>query len=297
LCKRSIAEEIRRWTFPRSAVVSEAMRFALVAAAALVFAAGVWADGGPSPPAVQGWDGVVAPDGKSRYVALPARRGTVVARVSTRGGRVLQWGWLGGGWGIPQVTWDGATGGVSRDGRTLVLATSEFSGGLRVTSRFPVLNTKTLRLRKTVRLNGDYAFDALSPDGRMLYLIHHVSQLDLTRYTVVAYDLGFDRLVRRVVDDRRRDEWSMSGLPLARATTSDGGWAYTLYQGSGRKKPFVHALDTRHAKAVCIDIPWRGRQDALWKIRLALRPNRLLLRKGGKTVLVVDTRTYRVSRG
>jgi hypothetical protein len=265
-------------------------------AAAASFASAVKADGGPSPPAVQGWDGVVAPDGKSRYVALPARRGTVVAKVSRRGGRVLRWGWIGGGWGIPQVTWDGATGGVSRDGRTLVLAPGEFSGGLRVTSRFPVLDVKTLRLRKTVRLSGDYAFDALSPDGRMLYLIHHVSQLDLTRYTVVAYDLAFDRLVRRVVDDRRRDEWSMSGSPLTRATTRDGGWVYTLYLPGGRKEPFVHALDTRRMKAVCIDIPWRGFFEDLWKVRLALRSGRLLVRKGGKTVFVVDTKTYRVSR-
>jgi hypothetical protein len=272
------------------------MRFVAVAAVALALAGAVWADGGPSPPAVQGLDGVVAPDGKSRYVALPARRGTVVAKVSRRGGRVLRWGWIGGGWGIPQVTWDGTTGGVSRDGGTLVLATSEFSGGLRVTTRFPVLNTKTLRLRKTVRLRGDYAFDALSPDGRMLYLIHHVSQLDLTRYTVVAYDLAFDRLVRRVVDDRRRDEWSMSGSPLSRAATNDGAWVYTLYLPGGRKEPFVHALDTRRMQAVCIDIPWRGFLKDLWQVRLALRPNRLLLRQGRKTVLVVDTRTYRVSR-
>jgi hypothetical protein len=256
----------------------------------------VRADGGPSPPAVQGWDGVVAPNGKSRYVALPARRGTVVAKVSRRGGRVLRWGWIGGGWGIPGVTWDGLTGGLSRDGRTLVLATSEFSGGLRVTSRFPILNTKTLRLRKTVRLNGDYAFDALSPDGRMLYLIHHVSQVDLTRYRVVAYDLAFDRLVRRVVDDRRREEWSMSGSPLTRVASKDGGWVYTLYFPGGRKGPFVHALDTRRMKAVCIDIPWRGFLEDLWKVRLALRPGKLLLRKGGKTVFVVDTRTYRISR-
>jgi hypothetical protein len=272
------------------------MRFLAVAVSALALAGTVWADGGPSPGAVQGWDGIVAPDGKARYVALPAKRGTVVAKVRRRGGRVLQWGWIRGGWGIPQVSWDGTTGGVSPDGRTLVLATNQISGDLRQSTSFPVLSTKTLRLRKTVRLRGDYAFDALSPDGRMLYLIHHLSRLDLTRYTVVAYDLAFDRLVRRIVDERRRDEWAMSGLPLARAAAPDGGWVYTLYQGGGRKKPFVHALDTRHAKAVCIDIPWRGRQDGLWRIRLALRPSQLLLKKGANTVFVVDLKTYRVSR-
>lgn len=199
-------------------------------------------------------------------------------------------------WGISAVTWNGDTAGVSGDGRTLVLATAIGTGKLRKISRFPVLDTNTLRLRKIVALRGHYSFDALSPNGRMLYLIHNVSRTDYGRYTVVGYDLAFNRLSRRIVDDRRRSEWSMTGSPMARVTTRDGGWAYTFYMGGEGKQPFVHALDTRHAKAVCIDIPWRGRREDLWKVRMTLRTDDLILKLAGKAIFVIDTKTYRVSR-
>jgi hypothetical protein len=271
------------------------MRVVLVAGAALVLAGAVLA-AGPSPVAQQGArGGVVAPGGKIRYVAL-ARGGTMVAAVRVRDGRVVRSTRLAGVWGIPAVTWNGDTAGVSADGRTLVLSTAIGTAELRKTSRFPVLDAKTLRLRKIVTLRGHYSFDALSPNGRMLYLIHNVSRTDYGRYTVVAYDLPYGRLTRRIVDDRRRSEWSMTGSPMARATTADGGWAYTFYAGGEGKQPFVHALDARHAKAVCIDIPWRGRREDLWKVRMALRGGDLVVKVAGKPVFVVDTKTYRVSR-
>ena len=45
----------------------------------------------------------------------------------------------------------------------------------------------------------------------------------------------------------------MHGNPMTRATSADGRWAYTLYDGNGH--PFVHALDTAPATARCIDLP------------------------------------------
>jgi hypothetical protein len=271
------------------------MRVVLVAGAALALAGAVLA-AGPSPVAQQGSRGVVAPGGKIRYVTLARSGGTVVAARPVRGRRVLRSARLAGVWGIPTVTWNGDTAGVSADGRTLVLASAVGTAQLRKTTRFPVLDAQTLRLRKIVTLRGHYSFDALSPNGRMLYLIHNVSRTDLGRYTVVAYDLPFDRLTRRIVDDRRRSEWSMTGSPIARATAPDGGWAYTFYMGGEGKLPFVHALDTRHAKAVCIDIPWRGRREDLWKIRMTLRGGDLVVKLARKPIFVVDTKTYRVSR-
>jgi hypothetical protein len=272
------------------------MRVVLVAVAALVLAGAVRA-AGPSPVATQGSRaGVLAPGGKVRYIALSRSSGTMVAAVRVVDGRILRSRRLRGVWGIPAVTWNGDTAGVSGDGRTLVLSTAVGTAQLRKVSRFPVLDTRTLQLRKIVTLRGHYSFDALSPNGRMLYLIHNISRAG--SYTVVGYDLAYNRLSRRIVDDRRRNEWSMTGSPMARATTADGGWAYTFYGGAEGKKPFVHALDTRHAKAVCIDIPWRGRQEDLWKVRLTLRSNdeQLVLKLAGKSIFVVDTRTYRVSR-
>ena len=45
----------------------------------------------------------------------------------------------------------------------------------------------------------------------------------------------------------------MRGQPLTRATSPDGRWAYTLYDGAG-KEPFIHALDTSTRSARCIDL-------------------------------------------
>jgi hypothetical protein len=272
------------------------MRFVLVVVASLVLA-GVVSAAGPSPVAVQGArSGVLAPAGKIRYVAIRASRGTTVAATRVPGGRVLRATRLAGVWGIPAVTWNGDLGGLSPDGRTLVVSTAVATAELRKTTRLPVFDAKTLRLRKIVTLRGHYSFDALSPNGRMLYLIHTISRSG--SYTVVGYDLAYNRLTSRIVDERRRSVWSMTGMPLTRATTPDGGWVYTLYMGGEGKKPFVHALDTRHAKAVCIDIPWNTLRENLWQVHVAYLPakRQLVIKRAGKVLFVVDTRTYRVSR-
>src|SRR5207248_2157421 len=97
---------------------------------------------------------------------------------------------LAGKWGLPRVTLNNGVGGLSGDGRTLVLS-REFNptGGLERRSTFLVLDTKPLRLRATVNLNGDFGFDALSPHGRVLYLVQHVSAENLFQYRVRGYDL------------------------------------------------------------------------------------------------------------
>ena len=46
-----------------------------------------------------------------------------------------------------------------------------------------------------VELDGEWTFDALSPDGRWLYLIEQLSPRDRTRYAVRVYDL--ESTVRR----------------------------------------------------------------------------------------------------
>ena len=53
----------------------------------------------------------------------------------------------------------------------------------------------------------------------------------------------------------------MRGYPITRATSPDGRWAYTLYDGAGAH-PFIHALDTTGGEAACIDLDaLTGRQD------------------------------------
>lgn len=252
-----------------------------------------------SPGLMYGWTGVTAVGQPFRYVTLPARNQTVLASVRRSTGRVWNWRSLNGTWGIPIVANDGTAGGLSRDGRLLVVAdwTVPRNGTLRTTSRFLLVNARTFGTWRKVVLPGDFSFDALSPGGRMLYLIEHVSRRDLTSYRVRAYDMRAQRLLPRVIADRSQAKWVMHGYPVTRAAAADGRWVYTLYRQQGF--PFVHALDTVARTAICVGIPWRGKQDILpsTKLRLDERAGELTLTtRRGRPLFVVNTRTFRVSR-
>ena len=57
------------------------LAFVSVLAAAAAATGAAAADGGPSPGAMIGWDGVRGPGGAVRYVALPAGTSTTVAAI------------------------------------------------------------------------------------------------------------------------------------------------------------------------------------------------------------------------
>jgi hypothetical protein len=267
----------------------------------LLLPAAAEADGGPSPGVFDDGAGVAAVNG-IRYVTLSGGMFTTLESIQTNGGQVLASRNYTGGWGIPFVAFDGQAGGLSWNGKTLVLGQTGFgtctaSGCslLRSTSRFEIVNPKTLRLHETVTLKGDFSYDALSPGGRMLYLIQHV---DTSRYLVRAYDLDRKRLQPGAIADRTQQGWVMQGSPMARALSSNGRFVYTLYQNPGGY-PFVHALDSVRGVAHCIGLPLSENQSVLQ--RLALAPG-----SGGRTLDVytaqgrvffaVDTQTYKVSR-
>jgi hypothetical protein len=199
---------------------------------------------------------------------------------------------LSGRFGVARVTLNGGIGGLSANGRVLVLGERfQPTGELRAQSAFAVLSTKPLALRRIVELKGDFGFDALAPDGSTLYLIQHVSAANLTSYRVRAYDLRAGTLLTRVIADKRQRTWLMNGYPISRATSADGRWVYTLYANPDNY-PFVHALDTTARTAVCVGLPidWTLNQQAINSARLRLNGQRLLV--GGLAAL--DTRTFQV---
>jgi hypothetical protein len=254
--------------------------------------------GGPSPGVSQdAAQGVQLPEGDVSYVAEPDGAGTKVLAVPVGKGVARRQASFAQSWGIPLVAFDGTTGGLSADGRTLVLGdASQYNGPLRSSSRFLVVDAKTLRARAQVRLRGDYGYDALSPDGTTLYVIHHVSSSDVFRYVVRAYDLAHGRLLPGRIADRTQRGWVMQGFPLARVTSPDGRMAYTFYSNPGGY-PFIHALDTVRGTAHCIGVPWRAQQDGLSKLRMTLVGDQLRLGwPGGRTFISVDTTTYRLAR-
>jgi hypothetical protein len=253
------------------------------------------ADGGPAPGVVTGWDGTVDPTGAVRYVALPAARATTVAAVRKRDGRILRWVTVRGVFGVPQVAFDGTTEGVSRDGKTLVLAT--YGGVVGGVTSFAVLRTVPLRLRKTVTLRGNWSFDALSRDGRTLYAIEYLGTGPNPRYNVRAVSLVTGKPVGGAIVDKREADEEMNGSPWARARSANGAWAYTLY-AKLNGTAFVHALDTASRRAFCVDLPWRTSAQRLAAVRLSLADGGRsleLARRGGNRLALVDTTTFKVT--
>ena len=255
-----------------------------VAGLAAVLGAGAAGAGGISPGFSR--DGILGPSGHVRYVAASSTRNTVVQALRVQDAHVLRSAKLRGVYGIPMVTYGGTAGGLTRDGKLLVLETS--AG--KPSTRFAVLATKSLKVRQTVSLPGTWAFDAFSPEGRTLYLIQILPSTDTIRYLVRAYDLGLHRLVPGAIADKS-ETGPMTGFPIARVASADGTWAYTLYQRGQGARPFIHALNTRARLAVCIDLDWRGSADALGQVRLTLSSDQrqlVLRRRGdGKAMLTV----------
>jgi len=252
-------------------------------------------NGSPYSPGLDGWEGVVASNDSVRFVTLGAGGRTNVARIQIRTGRVLSSRLVRGQYGVPIVTYDGTTGGISGDGRTLVIASYGPLPGSRGTTRFLPLDTKTLKPGRAIELEGSWSYDAISPEGKRLYLVEHLAPAPSPRYRVRVFDLAAGRLLQQSVIDKAASEAIMRGEPATRATSADGRWAYTLY---ARQKhvPFVHALDTARRQAYCIDLPLDLRRAAQMELRLRLRAGgrELVVRRVGAAVAVMDTKTFLV---
>ena len=260
---------------------------------ALAWPAGAGAAGGPVPP-MQGGPGVAAAGGGPRYVAVGVGPRTLVEQVLGAGG-IGRTRMLDGVLGVPGAAYDNSTTGLSADGRTLVLAAIPARFPVRRT-RLVVLDARRLRVVRRIALPGFVTVDAISPDGRSLYLLRYPGQ-DGIHYEVRAYDLARGRLLRAPVVDPREADEAMQGMPMTRAMSADGRFAYTLYMRP-TGDPFIHALDTVGGTAACIDLPAMTDTE-LSTARLTPpaggRP--LLVRSPGLTPVAVDVAARRARHG
>jgi hypothetical protein len=244
----------------------------------------VLTEGGPT--------GLISANGAARYATLQEAGGTVVLRVARDDGRVFASGFLHGNFTVPVVAYDGSAGGLSADERTLVLIGPR-TAFPRTKTPFAILDAKTLRVRSVTTLRGDFSFDALSPDGSTLFFIEYLSPDDPTEYAVRAFDTQAGSLIREPIVDRTEPDEDMGGNPLSRATSLDGRWAYTLYDGAS-SAPFVHALDTVAREAHCIDLEALAGRGDLPNLRLRLGNGSLAVVSAGKQVAVIDTASFQV---
>ena len=240
---------------------------------------------GPSLGTLEGGRGVVAASGV-RFVTTYLPGQTKVRALSTRTGRVLRSATIPGAYGVPVVTHDGSTGGASADGGTLVLA--DRTGA----SRFAILDAKTLRVRKTFELPGAFSYDAISPNGRIVFLIEYRTTGDAASYRVRAYDAARARLFKQVVV-AKGEAGPMEGDAVTRAESADGAWAYTLY-GRTEGEAFVHALSTANRFAVCIDLPWQADRTRLAGVRLSTNAGQLVIARGKTKLATIDLASFKV---
>jgi len=248
----------------------------------------------PAPAAADGLPGtgvvpspVSAPGGDVEYLTERAKRDTVLRERRLDGGRALRSLDLTGRYSVPAVAYDGSPSGLSGDGRTLVLINPRRSWPRKRTT-FAVVDATRMELRRHIRLRGDFSFDAISPDGRVIYLVQYLSPNDQTAYAVRAYDMRAQRLFPDPVVDPSEPDEDMSGVPLSRVSDAEGRWAYTLY--SGAKHPFVHALDTERRTAACIDLELKN----LRGVALEIHGGRLDVVGDSGLLARIDTATHRV---
>ncbi len=277
--------------------------------------------------------GVTVSGSPYRYVAIsPGFPGkltphalTVVERIDRRNGRVDRWWYLRGFYYVPAVAYDGSGGGLSADGRTLVL--SRFStASPRPMTKLAILRTD-LYLRHPVRpgqhrprhaitritLHGAFNVNAISPDGSTVFLTHqavhpiHRSPSSragpsyATSFEVRALDTASGQLLPRPIGERGE---RMAGLPISRATSPDGRWTYTLYDDY-RKTPLIEALDTVGRRAIHIALPGlpgkAGRNLFLLKLRLKSAGRELVLlswpaTEGGRPQQVLSIETKNLEK-
>jgi hypothetical protein len=273
------------------------LRFAIgLAALTSAALAGAVSAAGPAPQVHQGAPGIPVA-GRAHVVAIagPTAATTRLWLVRDRDGATIRKRVVAGKLGVPAVTFDGLAEGTWAQGRKLVLASSIYDDQRQ--TRFVVVDTKTLRPLRTIRLRGAFAFDALSPNGQRLFVLQFPQGVDGgVHYVVRSVNMRTGRLEPGAIVDKTEPDERMSGIAVNRAWSPDRTWAYTLYNG-GESHAFVHALNTRTRTARCIDLPWEGEaQSLLENVQLAVRGGSLTLTEpGGDLLARIDTRTFSVA--
>ena len=268
---------------------------ALAAAAVAGVAALTASAAGPAPPQVIGQPGI--PGARGAHVvtiAGPSASSTRLWLVRNRDGTTIRKRVLPGKLGVPGVTFNGVAEGTWAQGRRLVLSSSVYDDQSR--TRFVVIDTRTLRALKTITLRGAFAFDALSPDGRRLYLLQFPQGVNGIHYVVRSLNMRSGRLEPGAIVDKTEPDEQMNGVAFYRAWSPDRTWAYTLYNG-GASHAFIHALDTRTRTARCIDLPWKGEAQAILEhAQLSVKAGALtLVGPDGRLLASVDTQTFAVT--
>jgi len=191
---------------------------------------------------------------------------------------------IDGRWAMPS-SYGAAPTGFSTDGSWLVLAAPQTKTGTTTTSAFAVIDTVLAKVARTVVAPGDNTFDAISADGRSLYVIEHLGSP--TQYRVRVAGGGGTALSNTPIVDIKVAAPQMNGIYHSSIARAGGTWNYGLYF-SPTKGAFVHALNTTQLYAQCIlDVPDGGPAvRAAWSMVLSPVGSHLYLVNGPAGMIV-----------
>lgn len=122
------------------------------------------------------------------------------------------------------------------------------------TTHFIVIDTQKMHVVADQTLSGQFGLDAITADGKTLYLIQSLPNMGFQVYQVRSFDLVRSVLDARIVAQRGETPGSMSGEAWTRVWSPDGAWLYTLYVESDGHA-FIHALNLHARTTVCLDFP------------------------------------------
>ena len=211
--------------------------------------------------------GTPSPDWKHYYAV---RSGSLLDIDPATGATSTRVG-LPGDYLLPPATNSGIPGGLSQNGRWLVL--QRFDGSA---SHLLVFDTTFHTAPRSIDLSGQFQFDAISNDGERVYLIQSIGNGD---YHVRVYVMSAGALNPNFVVDKREGGNAMNGLKLTGVASHDGQWLFSVYARANHGA-FIHALNLDAGFAACLDLPGNGYSDGdrsslAWSLALSPDGNHL----------------------
>jgi hypothetical protein len=170
---------------------------------------------------------------------------------------------LPGGFGLPIGSDSGVPGGLSQNGRWLVLVAPAPAE-----SHLLVVDTTYATKPLQINLLGHFEFDAISNDGSRVYVIEYTNSTS-NSYRVRVYEVSAGQLGSYTVVDKGGSPEPMTGFRLSGVPSPDGQWLYSVYarQDGGA---FVHALNLTQPFAFCLDLPGSSSSANAFQWSLAL---------------------------
>jgi hypothetical protein len=209
--------------------------------------------------------GIPSTDGVHFY-ALSGKR---LQDIDPRSGTVLRTLQLPGTFEMPPATRGGAPGGLSQNGRYLVLQAPD----PRTSTHMLLIDTQLFSVAKRIDLNGKFDFDAVNNTGQSVYVIEYPNAAD-SYYDVRVYEVHAGQLGAYTVVDKGGPGEVMTGVRLSGVFSPDGQWLYSLYARE-KQGAFVHALNLSSPYAFCLDLPGSGwsSNSSAFQWSLAMTPD------------------------